>query len=76
MAKIKSINTDEPEIKFKKAVAMLNFADVRLESKLRCKTISKRKYNKLHSILNDYWIHVFDFLHSEEENTFFHENFQ
>lgn len=72
---IKKVNLDSSEDKFKKAVAMLDFADIRLESKLRCKTISKRKYNKLHSILNNYWIHVFDFLHSEEENKFFHENF-
>ena len=61
------------EKQFKKAVALLNFADIRLESKLRCKTLSKRKYNKLKSILNNYWIHVFDFLHTEEENKFFHE---
>jgi len=72
---IKEINKDEPEDKFKKAVAMLNFADTRLESKLRCGTISKKKYKELHSIIVDYWCHVFDFLHSEEENKFFKENF-
>ena len=62
--------------KFRKAVALLDFADIRLESKLRCKTISKKEYKRLKLILDNYWIHIFDFLHTNEDNKFFQENFR
>jgi hypothetical protein len=55
--------TIDKEQKFREAVIILDYLDLKLKDK---------KYKK---ILDNYWIHVFDLLYTEEENKFFHENF-
>jgi hypothetical protein len=66
---------EEQEQKFRKSVILLDIMDIKLENKLKSKKINQRQYKRLKNILNNYWIYVFDFLHTEEENKFFHDNF-